>query len=252
MSDELIRFDVTDGVGTVELNRPDAANALDLPLAERLGVVVEQLVAPEVRAVLLVGAGRRFCAGGDVRTFGASDDPSAYVERLASTADRALLRLAELDKPVVAAVQGAVAGAGLAMMLHCDLVVAAAGTKFVAAYSSIGLTPDCGLSWLLPRAVGQQRALELLLTPRTLKAAEAHEWGLVTEVVDDSAVRDRGRALAASLAAGPAAAFGQARRLVRASYASSRSDTGADESRTIGAAARTADAQRLIAAFTAR
>lgn len=252
MSEDLVRLDVIEGLATVELNRPEAANALDLPLAERLTEVVEQLAAPEVRAVLLTGAGKRFCAGGDVRSFLASTDPAGYVERLASTADRALQRLAELDKPVVAAVQGAVAGAGLAVMLSCDLVVAAAGTKFVTAYAGIGLTPDCGLSWLLPRAVGQQRALELLLTPRTLSAEEARGWGLVTEVADDSAVLARGRELAAALAAGPASALGEARRLVRSSYAVSRGDTGADEARTIAAAVRTDDAERLITAFTSR
>lgn len=252
MSDDLVHLDVTDGVATVELNRPEAANALDLPLAERLGTVVDHLAADEVRAVLVTGAGKRFCAGGDVRSFLASDDPAAYVERLASTADRVLQRLAGLDKPVVAAVHGAVAGAGLAVMLSCDLVVAAAGTRFVTAYAGIGLTPDCGLSWLLPRAIGQQRALELLLTPRTLTAAEAHDWGLVTEVVDDAHVLARGQELAAGLAAGPAGAFGQARRLVRSSYAAGRAETGADEARTIAAAVQTDEAQRLIAAFTSK
>jgi 2-(1,2-epoxy-1,2-dihydrophenyl)acetyl-CoA isomerase len=252
MSEDLIRLSVADGVATVELNRPEAANALDLPLAERLGTVVDRLGGEDVRAVLVIGAGKRFCAGGDVPSFLASDDPPAYVEELASTADRALQLLAELDKPVVAAVHGAVAGAGLAVMLSCDLVVAAAGTKFVTAYAGIGLTPDCGLSWLLPRAVGQQRALELLLTARTLTAEEARDWGLVTEVVDDSAVRDRGRELAASLAGGPAVAFGQARRLVRSSWSASRAETGTDEARTIAAAVQTDDAQRLITAFTSR
>ncbi|MDN5795296.1 MAG: enoyl-CoA hydratase/isomerase family protein [Intrasporangium sp.] len=252
MSDDLVRLDVTDGLASVELNRPEAANALDLPLAERLAFVVEQLAAPEVRSVLLTGAGKRFCGGGDVRSFLASDDPPAYVEHLAMMADLALQRLSELEVPVVAAVQGAVAGAGLAVMLTCDVIVAAAGTKFVTAYAGIGLTPDCGLSWLLPRAVGQQRALELMLTGRTLTAQEACDWGLVTEVVDDATVLERARELAASLAAGPAPAFGQARRLVRSSYAASRAQTGADEARTIGAAVRTEDAQRLISAFVSR
>lgn len=252
MSEDLVRLDVTDGVATVVLNRPDAANALDLPLAEQLGAVVDRLGGPDVRAVLLTGAGKRFCAGGDVRSFLASEDPAAYVERLASTADVALRRLAELDKPVVAAVHGAVAGAGLAVMLSCDLVLADVGTKFVTAYAGIGLTPDCGLSWLLPRAVGQQRALELLLTPRTLTALEARDWGLVTEVVEGGDVSARGRELAESLASGPSAPLGQARRLVRSSYAVSRADTGADEARTIGAAVRSEEAQRLITAFTSR
>lgn len=252
MTDDLVRLNVADGIATVELNRPEAANALDLPLAERLAEVVEQLEAPEVRVVLLTGAGKRFCAGGDVRSFVAAEDQPAYLEQLASKADRVLQRLGELGKPVVAAVQGAVAGAGLAIMLTGDLVVAARGTKFVTAYAGIGLTPDCGLSWLLPRAVGQQRALELMLTGRTLTAAQAHDWGLVTEVVDDAAVLDRARELAQSLAAGPAFALGQARRLVRSSYSVSRAAAGSDEARTIARAVRTEDAQRLIGAFVSR
>jgi 2-(1,2-epoxy-1,2-dihydrophenyl)acetyl-CoA isomerase len=252
MSEDLVRVEVTAGVAAVELNRPHAANALDLPLAEQLAAAVDRLAGDDVRAVLVTGAGKRFCAGGDVRSFLASDDPPAYLERLASTADLALQRLGELDKPVVAAVQGAVAGAGLAVMLTCDVIVAAAGTKFVTAYSAIGLTPDCGLSWLLPRAIGQQRALELMLTGRTLTAHEARDWGLVTEVVDDAAALGRARELATSLAAGPAFAFGQARRLVRSSYSVDRGVTGADEARTIARAVQTDAAQRLISGFTAR
>ncbi|MGN6754433.1 MAG: enoyl-CoA hydratase/isomerase family protein [Intrasporangium sp.] len=252
MYEDLVRLEVTDGLAAVELNRPHAANALDLPLAEQLAAVVDRLVGDDVRAVLVTGAGKRFCAGGDVRSFLASDDPPAYLQRLASTADQALQRLGALDKPVVAAVQGAVAGAGLAVMLTCDVIVAAAGTKFVTAYSGIGLTPDCGLSWLLPRAVGQQRALELMLTGRTLTAAEARDWGLVTEVVDDAAALGRARGLATSLATGPAFASGQARRLVRSSYSVDRGVTGADEARTIAEAVQTDDAQRLISAFTSR
>ncbi|WP_347355003.1 enoyl-CoA hydratase/isomerase family protein [Intrasporangium sp.] len=252
MSDDLVRLAVIEGLATVELNRPEASNALSLPLARQLETVVERLAGPDVHAVLLTGAGKRFCAGGDVRSFVAAEDQSAFLEELASTADRALQRLAELDKPVVAAVQGAVAGAGLAVMLSCDVIVAAAGTKFVTAYAGIGLTPDCGLSWLLPRAVGQQRALELLLTGRTLTAREACDWGLVTEVVDDAALPGRARELAAALTTGPWTALGQARRLVRSSYAASRAQTGADEARTIAAAVRTEQAQRLIGAFVSR
>jgi 2-(1,2-epoxy-1,2-dihydrophenyl)acetyl-CoA isomerase len=181
-----------------------------------------------------------------------ADEPGTLVQELAETLDSALQLLAGLDKPVVAGVRGAVAGAGLAVMLSCDLVVAGDATRFVAAYSAVGLTPDCGLSWLLPRAVGQQRALDLLLTNRVLPAAEAHSWGLVTELVPDDEVIGRAVALATRLADGPAWALGQTRRLSRGAWQSNRAEVGAEEAVTIGKAVGTEDAARLLAAFTSR
>jgi 2-(1,2-epoxy-1,2-dihydrophenyl)acetyl-CoA isomerase len=248
-----VRCAVADGVAHVELNRPQASNAVDLATARRLGDVVDQLGSDEsVRAVVLTGAGPRFCGGGDLASMLAADERGPYVEELAGTLDVALQGLASLEKPVVAGVHGAVAGAGLAVMLSCDLVVAGAGTRFVAAYSGVGLTPDCGLSWLLPRAIGQQRALEMLLTNRTVDAGQAQTWGLVTETVADESVAERAVSVAASLAAGPSGAFGQARRLVRGSWEASRAQTGADEARTIGRAVRTAEATRLLDQFARR
>ena len=182
----------------------------------------------------------------------AAPDRTAYVLALARALDGALQKLAALDKPTVAAVQGAVAGAGLAVMLSCDIIVAAESTRFVTAYSGVGLTPDCGVSYLLPRAVGQQRALALALTNRALSAREALEWGLVTEVVEDAALAERAAALAAELAAGPSFAHGQAKLLIRASWEMSRAEVGAEEARTIADAVSTEDASRLLARFASR
>lgn len=137
-------------------------------------------------------------------------------------------------------------------MLSCDLVVAGRQTRFVAAYSGVGLTPDCGLTWLLPRAVGQQRALDLLLTNRTLGAEQARDWGMVTGLVDDPETGERALSVARSLAEGPAAALGQTRRLVRASWEASRAETGADEARTIGRAVVTEDASLRLDRFVRR
>ena len=122
-------------------------------------------------------------------SFAAADDRATYLHTLATELEAQLRRLSELPKPVVAGVHGAVAGAGLALVLHADVVVAGESTKFVMAYSAIGLTPDCGVSYLLPRAIGQQRALELAVGGKVLNAEEARDWGLVTEVVDDDQVR---------------------------------------------------------------
>lgn len=247
-----VTYGVLGGVARIELDRPDVSNAVDLPAAEALSAAVRSAGAdPEARAVLVAGAGARFCAGGDVRSMLVSDDRPAHLFALAEALDQALQALAALEKPVVAAVQGAVAGAGIGLMLSCDLVVAERGTRFAMAYAGVGLTPDCGVSWLLPRAIGQQRALELALTGRVLDADEALAWGMVTEVVEADA-RGRAEELAAKLATGPSFALGQARRLLRGSWETSRSDAGAAESRTIAAAVATPDADRALAAFARR
>ncbi|GAB3571267.1 enoyl-CoA hydratase-related protein [Amycolatopsis endophytica] len=247
-----VRWEVTGGVGRITLDRPEVSNAIDLPTVRELAAAVTAAEADDVRVVVLTGAGARFCAGGDVRSFLAAPEPSEYLHGLASEAEAALRRLSALPKPVVAGVQGAVAGAGLAFVLNADVVVAARSTKFRMAYSGIGLTPDCGVSYLLPRAVGTQRALELALTGRTLTAEQARDWSLVTEVADDEALADRVSELAETLAGGPAAALGQTKRLIRSSFDVSRERSAADEAATIAAAVTTGEAQRLIQRFTAR
>jgi 2-(1,2-epoxy-1,2-dihydrophenyl)acetyl-CoA isomerase len=131
-------------------------------------------------------------------------------------------------------------------------VVSGRGTKFLTAYAGVGLTPDCGLSWLLPRAVGQQRALELALTGRVLTAEEARDWGLVTTVVDDAELEEQATVLAVRLATAPPFALGQARRLIRSSWTVSRAESGADEARTIARAVTTPEAQALVARFAGR
>ncbi|WP_027930198.1 enoyl-CoA hydratase/isomerase family protein [Amycolatopsis thermoflava] len=247
-----VRWELSGGVGRITLDRPDVSNAVDLPTAQTLAKAVTAAESDEVRVVLLTGAGARFCAGGDVRSFLAAEEPPKYLHQLASELEAALRRLSELPKPVVAGVQGAVAGAGLAFVLNADVVVAARSTKFRMAYSGIGLTPDCGVSYLLPRAIGTQRALELALTGRTLTAEEARDWGLVTEVADDDALNRRAEELATSLATGPASALGQAKRLIRSSFEAARQDSAADEADTIAAAVTTPEARELIERFTAR
>lgn len=246
---DLIDYHVTGGVARIELNRPEVSNAVDLPTAHALTVAIDRAAADvEVRALLVTGAGKRFCAGGDVASMVASEDQQGYLVELAHAFDGATQKLAAVQKPVVAHVQGAVAGAGLALMLSCDLIVAAEQTKFVIAYPGVGLVPDCGLSWLLPRAIGQQRALHLALTNKPVDSATALDWGLVTEVGDSG----RALALAEELAAGPVFALGQARRLMRNSWESDRAAVGLDEADTIGRAVVTDDAQRLLGAFAKR
>jgi 2-(1,2-epoxy-1,2-dihydrophenyl)acetyl-CoA isomerase len=247
----LVEVSVRNGVGRLELNRPAAANALDLETARQLATAVASVASnSDVRAILVTGAGPRFCAGGDVASFVAASDQPAYVAQLATELDAAFRALAALEKPVVAAVQGAVAGAGLALMLSSDVIVSAPATKFVFAYPGIGFTPDCGVSYLLPRAVGQQRALSFALMGKPLTATDALEWGLITEVADDPGARASD--LAAGFAAGPASALGNVRRLLRQGWEMSREETGVEEARTVAEMVRGEEAQRLIARFVNR
>ena len=247
----LVEVSVTNGVARLELNRPDAANAFDLETARELATAVASAASDAaVRAILLTGAGPRFCAGGDVASFVAASDQPSYVAQLATELDAAFRALAAVEKPVVAAVQGAVAGAGLALMLSCDVIVSAPATKFVFAYPGIGFTPDCGVSYLLPRAVGQQRALSFALTGTPMTTSEALEWGLVSEVADDPGARARD--LAAGFADGPATALGQTRRLMRQAWEMSRAQTGAEEARTIAEMVKGEEARALIARFMSR
>lgn len=245
-----VGFEVRGGVGRITLRRPEVSNAIDLSAARRFAEVVAATETDDVRVVLITGAGARFCAGGDVRSFLAAAEPPRYLYELASTLDAALRRLSELPKPVVAGVHGAVAGAGWAFLLNADVVVAARSTRFRLAYADIGLTPDCGVSFLLPRAIGTQRALELAVTGRTLTAEQAREWGLLAEVVDDDDLPARADELAEALAGGPTAAIGQAKRLIRSSFDVSRENSAGDEARTIAAAVSGREARELIRQFT--
>ncbi|MGW0816993.1 enoyl-CoA hydratase/isomerase family protein [Streptomyces viridiviolaceus] len=248
---DLVRYEYEAGVARILIARPDRANALDLPTAHALGEAVREAAAPGVRAVVVSGEGGRFCAGGDLSSMLLAPDRPEYVAELATTLAEVFRELTALPKPVIAAVRGPVAGAGLALMLSCDVIVTAAEARFLLAYSGVGLTPDCGVSYLLPRAVGRPRALELALTGRVLSAPEALDWGLVTEVVANGTLDERVGRLAERLAAGPAYALGQAKLLLR-SEESSRERVGHEEARVIAEAVARPEATALIEAFTGR
>lgn len=252
--DDVVTYAVRDGVAHITLNRPGAANALDPGLSHALRLAAERAAADvNAKTVLITGSGARFCGGGDVAAFAAAEDKPAFLHQLALDADAAVRALESLAKPVVAAVHGAVAGAGLAIMLAADVVVAAQQTKFVFAYPGIGLTPDCGVSYLLPRAIGQQRALGFALANKPITAATAHEWGMVAEVVHDVDVAvTRATQVALDFAAGPAAALGQARRLLRAGWELERVAVGVEEADTISRMVGGDEAVRLIEAFVNR
>lgn len=251
---ETVTLEQRDGVAHLTLNRPEVANGINLQLAEELLQAVTSLADDaSVRAVLLTGAGARFCGGGDVKGFaGWGDELGHRIREIAVPLHAAISQLVRLDAPVVAAVHGSVAGAGIGLACAADLVVAGESTKLVLAYTGIGLTPDGGSSWFLPRVVGLRRALELTLTNRVLSAAEALEWGLVSRVVADDAVLDTGRQLASELAAGPTRAFGGAKRLLHGSLEHALDQHLALETEEIARAGATADALEGVAAFVAK
>lgn len=245
-----VRFSTADCVGVIELNRPDAANAVSLDLAASLrGAVAAIESDPAAGAVVLTGNGALFCGGGDLRLCAASDDLPQLLLDTTDELHAAVAALVRSRLPVVAAVRGAVAGAGLGLMMSADLVVAGTSSSFTAAYTAVGLSPDGGTSWLLPRRVGEQRALEMVLTNRRLSASEALDWGLVTEVVPDDEVTARALELAGRLAAGSAPAAAEARRLLRSAFTSSLERHLEDEATTIAECAAGADAREGITAF---
>lgn len=210
--DGVLLHDLEDGVATLTLNRPDALNALDASLrAELRRALGEARRDDGVRAVILTGAGRGFCSGADLRG-GSSEREFRHV---ITTEYNPLVRaIREMDKPVVAAVNGVAAGAGLSLALACDIVVASDDARLVPAFHRIGLVPDSGLTRTLVRALGRHRALEILLGERTLAVADAQELGLIAAVVPADRLRETARELGRRLAAGPTRAIGYTKRLL--------------------------------------
>jgi 2-(1,2-epoxy-1,2-dihydrophenyl)acetyl-CoA isomerase len=255
MSYETIRLTIDAGIGRLELHRPDAANAINLAVATELQDAAHRLAAhPTLRVVVLTGAGARFCGGGDVPDF-ATKSPAelpAYLAEITAHLHPAIQTMVDLDAPVIAAVQGSAAGAGLGLVLASDLVIAARSTKFVMAYTAIGMSPDGSSSWFLPRIVGQRRAMELALTNRVLSAEEALDWGIVTTLVDDDALTAAADELATKLAAGPTAAFGRTARLIGNAWDATLNQHLAEERRELTASGAAHDGQEGVAAFAAK
>lgn len=251
MSDSIL-LDIAGPLARVTLNRPASLNAMDFAMAERWReVAIDVTSRPDVGAVILDAAGPAFCAGGDVLAMATSGASGHDVTAAAGVIHDGIRAFVAAPIPVVAAVHGTVAGGGLGLMLTADYVVAAEPATFVSKYANIGLTPDLGVSTLLPAAVGQRRALQLLLQDRTLSAGEALEWGLVAEVVREGEVAERAEQIARFWLGGATAAFGQAKRLVRTGAGRGFAENLDDEAATIGAAFDTDDARARIAAFAA-
>jgi 2-(1,2-epoxy-1,2-dihydrophenyl)acetyl-CoA isomerase len=235
-------------VWRITLNRPDTGNALDPPLAEALTAAFRDRPS-ETRAVLLLAHGPRFCVGGDVRSFAGADDPGAFVGQLAHDWHEVIRLMLSCPVPVVAGVQGAVAGAGIGLIGACDVVVCARSTKIRPAYGAIGFSPDGGSSWALARALGAPRALELMLTNGSLNASDAHLFGLVGRLVDDDDLRDAAVTLAHEIAAGPVRAMVRTRALVRRAAVRTLDEQLDDEARLITQSAADPEGREGVRAF---
>jgi 2-(1,2-epoxy-1,2-dihydrophenyl)acetyl-CoA isomerase len=251
MAYEHILYEVKDGVATVTLNRPDAYNALNLALARDLfHATLEADEDRAVRCILITGAGKAFCAGGDVKDF--ADNPSRIgilIKELTTYLHGAVSRLARAQKPVVMAINGVAAGGGLSFALSGDLVVATESAKFTMAYSRIAASPDGSSSYFLPRLIGIRRALELHYTNRVLGAREAMEWGLVNRVHPDGEFASAVTALARELAQGPTLAFGRAKLLFHQSTQESLETQMELEAQAIAACGHTEDFRNGVMAF---
>jgi 2-(1,2-epoxy-1,2-dihydrophenyl)acetyl-CoA isomerase len=218
MTYKCLLYDVRDRIATLTLNRPDRLNALGDSLREDLyDAIGKAAVDPEVGVLVVTGAGRGFCSGGDVKSMSEREQAGAGSpanERFAPIRDRVILAMRDCPKPIIAAVNGAAAGAGMNLALACDLRIASSTAKFSQAFAKRGLTPDWAGSYFLPRIVGVGKASELLFTGDTIDAAEALRLGIVNAVAAPEALMDEAYKLAAKIASGPPIAIGLTKRAI--------------------------------------
>lgn len=218
---ETIQFDVHRGVALITLNRPEALNALTLAVAGEFKAAVAEAVAQGSRAIVLTGAGRSFCAGGDLREMQkiASHDGrvEAFFDEPLRELNDCIMLIRQTPLPFIAAVNGSAAGGGCNLALACDLVIAGESARFNQAFVKIGLTPDCGGTFILPRLVGWRRATQLMMTGEVVNAPHALAMGMINAVVADDQLIAQAMAMAEALAGAPTAAIGRIKELLEAS-----------------------------------
>ncbi|MFZ8886821.1 MAG: enoyl-CoA hydratase/isomerase family protein [Steroidobacteraceae bacterium] len=247
-----VSFEIGESIARVTLNRPQAGNSMDLQFGRDLLAAAERCRDEAARVVVLSGAGKAFCFGGDLGGMASLEGEARrdYLLELTRNLHAAVACFVSLPAPVIAVVNGTAAGAGVGLVAMADLALAAESAKFSLAYTGVGLTPDGSTSYFLPRLVGPKRAMELVLTNRPLSAAEAVEWGLINRAVPDAALGEEAAALADRLASGPTGAYAEAKRLLRSTQP--LMEQLDDEGRTISAQAITAEGREGISAFLAK
>jgi 2-(1,2-epoxy-1,2-dihydrophenyl)acetyl-CoA isomerase len=254
MSYETIHVEMREGaVGVLIFNRPDALNALSVKLAEEFPHALMELKESGARALVITGAGRAFCAGGDLREMKQIAEKEGRIEAFFEEPLRLLhdcvMQVRELPMPVIAAVNGVCAGAGTNFALACDIVLAAESASFNQGFVKIGLTPDCGGTYILPQLVGPKIATELLMTGDTITAKRASEIGMINRVVSDADLMNEAMALATRLAAGPTAALSRIKKLIDQSTVSDFKTQLDNEHQSQVKSAQSSDFREGVAAF---
>ena len=251
-----IQFNVSDNVGFITLNRPEARNALTPPMIVDLGKAIQSCNSNDVRAVVITGSGDAFCAGADVKIFVdqlENDGPeglSKHILEMASVLhSEVVVGLRRLQKPVLAAVNGVAAGGGFSLMLACDLRIASTKARFLMAYANIGATADGGSTYLLPRLVGAAKAMELFLASQPMSAESALAIGLVNQVCAPEELDRHVQETALRLSQGPTVAYGRVKALFERSWGAQLEDQLEEESKGISQIALTRDFQEGIRAF---
>jgi 2-(1,2-epoxy-1,2-dihydrophenyl)acetyl-CoA isomerase len=252
MPDSSILFAIADGVARITLNRPERLNSLDAGMKRALRDSLGRLIdGHEARVVLLTGAGRAFCSGQDLseRRRAAGEPPPDLASSVREFWSPLFGDIAALPMPVVCAVNGVAAGAGMNLALACDIVLAARSARFIESFAKVGLIPDCGGTYMLPRLAGTARALALAMTATPLSAEQAEAWGLIWRCIDDDRLADEAETLVRQLAQQPTLALGLIKKAIRSSLDRTLDDQLALESELQGIAGRSDDYREGVAAF---
>ena len=251
-----IDFTRKDSLAVITLNRPEARNALTPDMVAEFGKAIGDCRRPEIRAVMITGTGGAFCAGADVKDFvdnlenGGPEGLSPHLRQLADSLHRDIVMgIRQLEKPVIAAVNGAAAGAGFSLALCCDLRVASADARFIMAYAGIGCTADGGSTYMLPRLVGLGRAMEIYLASQPIGAEYARELGLVNQVCPAENFERHSLEMATRLAQGPTLAYGRVKALFDNSWAANLEEQLDAETNAISNIVFTGDFQEGVRAF---
>lgn len=251
MTYRTIRFDLSDNVATITLDRPDRMNALTPLVFEEAGAAIDRALDEGARALVLTGEGRAFCSGADLvpDQYGYSGLPDDLGELLDTHYNPFVRKLAGLDIPVVSAINGPAVGAGMGLALTADLTVMARSAYLLLAFVNIGLVPDAGVTWLIAKGAGRAQAMEMALLGDRISADDAKAMGLINRVVDDLVVLEEARGLALRLARGPTVAIGMIRKQVAAALNHTLDETLDAERRNQSEAGRSQDFREAVAAF---
>lgn len=249
---QAITFEQCGSVVRITLNRPESANAIDLATTRDLADAASRCTLDEVKVVVLTGAGRFFSVGGDLNAFASAPHRDRYIKDLADSLHQAISTLARMDALLITAVNGVAAGAGMSLAAIGDVVLAAESASFTMAYSGVGLSPDGGASYYLPRLIGIRRTQELMLSNRTLTAREAADWGLLTELAPDDQLSTRTEQLVARFESGPKQSHANVKKLLLSTFGNDLEEQMEIEGQFIAQLGRSADGHEGVDAFLAK